>query len=159
MLPTDLEATFKAAADPQIWSQHPAHDRHRREVFEAYFGMLVHAGGSMVVIDDASGAVIGCTRYYPVPGHSEDVAIGFTFLARAYWGGGWNAEMKGLMLTYAFQHVARVWFHVAPGNRRSQIAVERLGATLVAVEEVDVGTGSALTHCYAMTRPLTMTTP
>jgi len=56
------------------------------------------------------------------------VEIGWTFLGRAYWGGRYNGEMKRLMLDHAFRSVNRVIFVIGPDNRRSQRAVEKLGA-------------------------------
>ena len=50
-------------------------------------------------------------------------------LARAYWGGKYNGEMKELMLRHAFTFVDRVVFLIGPENYRSQRAVEKIGAT------------------------------
>jgi RimJ/RimL family protein N-acetyltransferase len=49
------------------------------------------------------------------------------FLARSHWGGVYNAELKQLMLRHAFAFVDVVAFLVAPGNLRSQHAVETIG--------------------------------
>jgi RimJ/RimL family protein N-acetyltransferase len=58
------------------------------------------------------------------------VVIGYSFLRRDHWGGGTNRQMKRLMLDHAFRWARTVWFHVSPGNLRSQKALERIGATL-----------------------------
>ena len=55
------------------------------------------------------------------------MAIGFTFLARDYWGGQTNREMKSLMLCHAFCWAKVVWFHVGLNNLRSRKAVEKIG--------------------------------
>ena len=55
------------------------------------------------------------------------IEIGWSFLARKYWGGRYNGEMKRLMLEHAFQSVERVIFVIGPENRRSQRAVEKIG--------------------------------
>jgi len=55
------------------------------------------------------------------------VEIGWSFLARAYWGGRYNGEMKRLMVEHAFRSVQRVLFIIGPDNRRSQRAVEKIG--------------------------------
>ena len=83
----------------------------------------------------ATGEIVGCTRYYDFRPEEKDVIIGYTFLARAHWGGKINASLKKLMLDHAFRYVEKVRFHVGANNRRSQIAVERLGA--VKVREFD----------------------
>jgi RimJ/RimL family protein N-acetyltransferase len=58
------------------------------------------------------------------------VVIGYTFLARRVWGGRYNAELKQLMVDHAFRFVERVWFHVGNCNRRSQLAMTKIGAVL-----------------------------
>jgi RimJ/RimL family protein N-acetyltransferase len=55
------------------------------------------------------------------------VAIGYTFLIRARWGGATNQEMKQLMLAHAFRWATVVWFHVGKNNVRSRRAMEKIG--------------------------------
>ena len=57
--------------------------------------------------------------------------IGYTFVAREFWGRGYNPEMKKLMLDHAFRHVDRVLFEIGETNLRSQTAIWRVGAQLV----------------------------
>ena len=59
---------------------------------------------------------------------ASEVEVGWTFLARAYWGGRYNGEMKRLMLRHAFRFVNHVVLLIAPTNIRSQRAAERIGA-------------------------------
>ncbi len=54
--------------------------------------------------------------------------IGWTFLARKYWGGLYNRELKDLMLAHAFRFVETVVFYVGENNIRSQKATEKIGA-------------------------------
>ena len=73
--------------------------------------------------------IIGTTRYYDVPDDEDGVGIGFTFLAASYrFAGATNADLKRIMLEHAFKSFSSVWFHVLPGNSRSQAAVLKLGA-------------------------------
>ena len=58
LLREDFDALFTAASDPSIWAQHPASDRHRPEVFRAFFEDALACGGALVFEDRASGAVI-----------------------------------------------------------------------------------------------------
>lgn len=67
---------------------------------------------------------------YPAS-HFLKVEIGWTFLARAYWGGVYNGEMKRLMLRHAFRFVDGVVFLVGKQNVRSQRAVEKIGGVRV----------------------------
>jgi RimJ/RimL family protein N-acetyltransferase len=54
-------------------------------------------------------------------------------------GGAFNGEVKRLMIAHAFGFARTVWFHVSPGNVRSQRALERIGARLDRREMVPVG--------------------
>jgi RimJ/RimL family protein N-acetyltransferase len=56
--------------------------------------------------------------------------IGWSFLARGYWGGVYNREMKRLMLEHAFQFVDRVIFVVGVDNVRSRKAMLNIGGVL-----------------------------
>jgi RimJ/RimL family protein N-acetyltransferase len=134
----DFDALFAVAADPQIWEQHPASDRYQPAVFRAFFEDAMSSGGALIARDAATGAIIGSSRYHDYDADRRQVEIGWTFLARPYWGGRYNAEMKALMLRHAFQSVDRVVFLVGPENWRSQRALEKIGAKRVG-ERPDAG--------------------
>lgn len=123
----DYDDLYAVARDPLIWEQHPASDRYQPEVFREFFRHAMESGGALVAVDNATGQVIGSSRYHDYDEARRDVEIGWSFLGRAYWGGRYNGEMKRLMLTHAFGSVDTVLFLVGPGNIRSRTAVERLG--------------------------------
>ena len=123
-----FDALFAVASDPLIWEQHPASDRYQRDVFEAFFGGAMDSGGAFVVLDALDDRVIGSTRYFGYDAAKGEIEIGWTFLARSYWGGTYNKEMKQLMLRHAFRFVERVIFIVGVTNWRSQRALEKIGA-------------------------------
>ncbi|MGH9408808.1 MAG: GNAT family N-acetyltransferase [Vicinamibacterales bacterium] len=124
----DFAALYAVASDRLIWEQHPAADRWQEPVFRGFFQGGLDCGGALAAIDTADGRMIGSSRYFAYSEERRDVEIGWTFLARSHWGGRYNGEMKRLMLDHAFRFVDRVYFIVGPGNRRSQRAVEKLGA-------------------------------
>lgn len=136
---SDRDDLHHAASDPLIWEQHPDSLRWRRDVFDRLFDNLLASGGALVILDRANGRVIGTSSYYDLDPPGRSVAIGFTFLMRAYWGGQYNAELKRLMLEHAFTAVDRVWFHVGPNNRRSQLAMEKIGARFDHQSEREIG--------------------
>ena len=136
---SDFEPLFKAASDPLIWEQHSEKTRFERSVFQKFFQGALECGGGLVAIEPKSGRIIGSSRYYDWNKADESVVIGYSFLERAQWGTGINAEMKRLMLTHAFQWAKTVWFHVSPENKRSQLALGKIGATLDRQEDVLVG--------------------
>jgi RimJ/RimL family protein N-acetyltransferase len=123
----DFRDLYAVAADPLLWEQHPCNDRHRPEVFEAFFREALESGGALVAVDRKDGRVIGSSRYHGYDETKGEVEIGWTFLARSHWGGAYNREMKRLMLGHAFRFVKSVVFLVGPQNFRSQRAVEKLG--------------------------------
>lgn len=127
--PADFEKLYACASDPLIWALHPASDRHKPDVFDAFFEQGLKSKGALVIVDKSTGAIIGTSRYYNLERRSS-VAIGFTFLTRAYWGGDYNRELKYLMLDHAFIYVQRVLFHVGEHNLRSRRAMEKIGAKL-----------------------------
>lgn len=123
----DFEALFRVASDPLIWEQHPDRNRYQEATFRAFFEEALASGGALVARDRATGQIIGSSRYHGYDAERSVVEIGWTFLARAFWGGRYNGEMKRLMLEHAFRSVQRVVFVIGPDNRRSQRAVEKLG--------------------------------
>jgi RimJ/RimL family protein N-acetyltransferase len=124
----DFDALFQVASDPLIWEQHPERTRYQETTFRAFFQEALSSGGALVAIDRASGRVVGSSRYHGYDTAQSVVEIGWTFLARSHWGGRYNGEMKRLMLEHAFRSVDRVIFVIGPDNRRSQRAVEKIGA-------------------------------
>lgn len=121
----DRDALYAASSNPATWAGHPAHDRHIRPVFDAYFDTLMAKFKPLVIVQDR---IIGCSSFYVPPEAPDDIAIGFTFIDCAHWGGGVNAELKRLMLRHAFATFDTVWFHIAPSNIRSQKATAKIGA-------------------------------
>jgi RimJ/RimL family protein N-acetyltransferase len=126
--PDDYEALYRVAADPLIWEQHPASNRHRADVFRAFFQEALDSGGALIAIDAQTGQVIGSSRFHGYDPNDSEIEVGWTFLARSHWGGRYNGEMKQLMLRHAFRFVSRVVFLIGMGNIRSQRAVEKIEA-------------------------------
>lgn len=134
----DFETLHAAASDPLIWAQHPEPTRYQREIFRRFFDSAIEGGCAYAVLDRRSGAIIGSSRYYDWNPASREVAIGYTFLTRPYWGGLFNLQMKRLMLDFAFGHAQTVWFHVGKHNLRSRRALEKIGARVEKEECRDV---------------------
>ena len=127
----DFEALYQVASDPLVWEQHPNKDRYKREVFQNFFDGAMQSGGAFKIIDNASGKVIGSTRFYNLDIENKSILIGYTFYGRDYWGSSYNPQVKKLMLDYAFQFLDKVYFHIGAQNIRSQKAIERIGARKV----------------------------
>jgi RimJ/RimL family protein N-acetyltransferase len=137
MKDTDFESLYQCASDPLIWEQHPQSNRYKREIFRSFFDSAIESGRAYVVLDKASGEVIGSSRYYDFQEFEQQVTIGYTFLARKYWGGSFNRELKYLMLDQAFEHVKTVIFEIGETNFRSQKAIEKIGAKFESARKLD----------------------
>lgn len=127
----DWPALFAAASDPLIWEQHPVPDRYQEDVFRGFFREAMESGGAFVVIDKKTERVIGSSRFFGYDEERSEIEIGYTFLARAYWGGRYNRNLKDVMLRHAFRFVRHVVFLVGPENFRSQKAMEKIGGVRV----------------------------
>ena len=128
LTPEDWDDLFAIASDPLIWEQHPESDRYKEDVFKVFFKDALESGGAFVVIDRKNKRIIGSTRFHGYEPEKSEIEIGWTFLARKYWGGRHNWEMKQLMLAHAFQFVDNVVFYVGENNMRSRRATEKIGA-------------------------------
>jgi N-acetyltransferase len=129
--PADWDGLFVAASDPLVWEQHPASDRYREEVFREFFQGALDSKGAFAVIDRKTGKIIGSSRYHNYDPDKSQIEIGWTFLARQYWGGKYNGEMKRLMLEHAFRFIDVVLFRVGATNLRSRKAMEKIGGVLI----------------------------
>ena len=81
-------------------------------------------------VETLDGGLVGLTRYMRMSAQHRRLEIGGTFYARSVQRSGVNTEAKLLLLSHAFEamgcNVVQIrtdWF-----NKRSQAAIERLGA-------------------------------
>jgi RimJ/RimL family protein N-acetyltransferase len=153
LTPEDWESLFAVASDPLIWEQHPAHDRYQEEVFREFFREALESGGAFVVIDRKTREIIGSSRYFGFDPETREIEIGWTFLARAYWGGQYNGELKRLMLDHAFRFVESVVFLVGPTNVRSQKALEKIGGVMIGPRKKTIRGKTVEQVVYQVKRP------
>jgi N-acetyltransferase len=83
-----------------------------------------------VIIELATGRVVGSTRFWKIDKANRKLEIGHTWLARSAQRSGVNTEAKYLMLSHAFETMKfiRVQFTTDELNERSRAAILRLGA-------------------------------
>jgi len=154
--PDDWDELFAIASDPLIWEQHPENDRYKEDVFKIFFEDALRSGGAFVVVDTKSQQVIGSTRFHGYDPEKSEIEIGWTFLARKYWGGRYNREMKQLMLAHAFKFVENIVFFVGENNIRSQKATEKIGAVKSGTAKKVYGNRPAsLNVRYLIKKPVT----
>lgn len=81
-------------------------------------------------LDSRTGAVIGTTSFYEIDPVTRSLAIGHTWIGRAWQRTGHNTDSKLLMMARAFDQLGavRVVWHTDIRNERSREAIARLGA-------------------------------
>jgi RimJ/RimL family protein N-acetyltransferase len=127
----DFPALLPLSQDPSLWTYF-THDLSTLAGLEAW--AAGHFSGDrlqFVVIDKQSGKMLGSTgfgNYFP---RDQRIEIGWTWLGKAFQGTGINAQMKSLMLQYAFEELEmlRVEFKTDVLNLPARHALLRLGAT------------------------------
>ena len=151
----DWDALWAVAADRELWALHPAHDRWQEPVFRAFFADALARRGALTVIEKRTGRVIGSSRFEDYDAaNGGSVEIGWSFLARDCWGGGYNAEMKRLMLAHALESVERVVFVVGEHNTISRRAMTKIGGRLTGEVRVKQRAGKAGNHViFEIDRP------
>lgn len=127
----DFTTLLELTQDASLWTYF-THDLSTLAGLEAW--AAGHFSGErlqFVVIDKATQQVLGSTgfgNYFP---RDQRIEIGWTWLGKAFRGTGINAQMKSLMLQYAFDALGmlRVEFKTDVLNLPARKALLRLGAT------------------------------
>ncbi|MBA3878289.1 MAG: GNAT family N-acetyltransferase [Sphingobium sp.] len=133
LVAADAPALGAAAADGDLTELFFANVMTFTDPEAAVVAMLTERDYSRAMpfaVETPAGAVVGCTRLMRMSRQHRRVEIGGTFYARSVQRSGVNTEAKLLLLTHAFEvmgcNVVQIrtdWF-----NKRSQTAIERLGA-------------------------------
>ncbi len=144
---------FLVACDPLIWEQHPNPNRYQQSDFTVFFNGAVTSDNAFLIVEKATNEIMGCTRFYDFDAVHKSVFIGYTFIARKFWGKGINQQVKKIMIDYAFIKVDTILFHIGATNIRSQIAILRIGAQKIGEELVEYfGEQPKLNFIYKVTK-------
>ncbi len=83
-----------------------------------------------VMIEQSTGRIAGTSRIMHLDHTHRNAEIGCTWISPKFWRTAVNTESKALLLQYCFESLGliRVNFTVVGDNKRSQKAVERIGA-------------------------------
>ena len=138
LCPMDFDSLYAVARDPELWAQHPNPDRYQEPVFRGFFADAIASGGAFAIVESATDELIGSSRFHSLLPSEPSITIGYTFLARRFWGGKVNREIKDLMLRHAFQYVEMAYFHVGNRNFRSRRAMEKIGGRITGEMEKTV---------------------
>jgi len=129
-----LDGIRAAASDGELWrlwyTSVPAPER--TEAWLATALAMRERLGAMpfAVRDNASGAIVGSTRYFNVDAANRRLEIGHTWYAKRAQRTPINTECKVLLLTHAFEALrcVAVEFRTHWFNHASRTAIARLGA-------------------------------
>ncbi|MFT4634979.1 MAG: RimJ/RimL family protein N-acetyltransferase [Arenicella sp.] len=99
--------------------------------------------------------IVGTTRYYQIKPEHRNFSIGFTWYSESAQRTGINTEAKLMLLQHAFESAGciSVQWHTYHGNKRSQAALLRLGASFEGVlrNHMILADGRIRhTHCFSM---------
>jgi RimJ/RimL family protein N-acetyltransferase len=129
-----LEAIRAAAADGELWrlwyTSVPAPEA-TPNWLDVALDMRERLGAMpFVVRDNASGDIVGSTRYFNVDAANRRLEIGHTWYAKRAQRTPINTECKLLLLSHAFEALGciAVEFRTHWFNQASRAAIERLGA-------------------------------
>lgn len=127
-----LWQVLEDGADVTRWFPRPLRTRPALAAFvaEALAGQAAGTAVPFATIDQATGAVIGSTRFGAIDRGHRRAEIGWTFLGSRWQRTGRNTEAKLLMLTHAFEtwRLIRVELKTDRLNEASRGAILRLGA-------------------------------
>jgi RimJ/RimL family protein N-acetyltransferase len=116
----------------------------------------LECGGAFVIIDTKSQQTSDPRDFTVTPRRNRRLKLDGRFLARRYWGGRYNRELKQLMLADAFKFVGNVVFYVGQTNVRSQKATEKIGGIRNGMVEKTYRSGqSSLSVKYVIKKPVT----
>jgi N-acetyltransferase len=127
-------ALAQAAADGELWRLWYTHiappDRMKEYVSTALDMRTRLSAMPFVVRDNASGGIVGCTRYFNVDVANRRLEIGHTWYAKRAQRTGINTECKLMLLGHAFEALGciAVEFRTHWFNHASRAAIARLGA-------------------------------
>lgn len=120
--------------DPELWRWVPWRITTPEEMTKQMQAMLAaQASGNMlplVTVDQASGTVVGATRFMNIDVPNRRIEIGGTWIAKPWQRTAINTEAKFLMLRHAFETFGciRVELKTDALNQQSRAAILRLGA-------------------------------
>lgn len=137
LLPLQQEhapALLRAAQDGQLWQSKvtniPGPDTMDQYLATALAGRQAGTVMPYAIVQRATGAIVGSTRFWKIDRLNRKLEIGHTWLAASVQRTGINTEAKLLLLTHAFEtmRAVRVQFTTDELNEQSRAAILRLGA-------------------------------
>ena len=138
-----FEELYAAASDKELWNLIPV-DGWKKEVFdEVYsFALTERDNGRQypfVIFHKEKQKLIGSTRLFEIYPANKKLEIGWTWIAKEYWGTTVNFECKLLLMTFCFETLKanRVQLKTKDNNFRSRKAIEKIGGVFEGILRKD----------------------
>jgi RimJ/RimL family protein N-acetyltransferase len=131
---THLAALCAVGLDDELWRWTPKQVRTSDDMTDyiafALGEQRAERALPFVIVDRATGAAIGSTRYGAIEPAHRRLEIGWTWLGRPWQRTAANSEAKYLLLRHAFETLGciRVELKTDALNERSRSAIRRIGA-------------------------------
>ncbi|MFZ4874990.1 GNAT family N-acetyltransferase [Janthinobacterium sp. Mn2066] len=125
---------LQAAADGELWNMTvtvvPGPATMDRYIATALEGQRAGTVMPFVIVQLATGTIVGSTRFWKIDRINRKMEIGHTWLSASVQRSSVNTEAKLLLLTHAFEvmDAVRVQFTTDELNQKSRAAILRLGA-------------------------------
>lgn len=129
-----VDDLIMAASDGELWNlwytSVPKPDAMQAYVESALASLNSNRALPYVVVDNATGKILGCTRYCNVEHGDHRLEIGYTWYRQSVQRTGVNTECKYLLLAHAFEtfKVNAVELRTHFMNMASRNAIARIGA-------------------------------
>lgn len=128
-----FDELIRLSNDEIIWTYMPVNGTDKEKLLNALKEAIIKRDNSeqypFVVINKATGNVIGSTRYLQLNEEHRNLEIGYTWYLPEYWGKGFNEECKYLLLKHCFEELKTIRVQIITSNKnlRSRKAIERIG--------------------------------
>ncbi|MEO6818833.1 MAG: GNAT family protein [Ginsengibacter sp.] len=128
-----FEELYVAASDKELWQLIPT-DCSVKKTFEKTYAASLserEKGNEypFVIYHKPTKKIIGSTRFFEIFPEHRKLEIGWTWIAKEYWGTKVNLECKLALLTFCFETLKtiRVQLKTKDTNERSRKAIEKIG--------------------------------
>ncbi len=125
-----LQAALQDSGLDRLWFTQVPSPAQAEDYVQAALQAQAEARELPWVVRDATGAIVGSTRFYDLDRATPRLSIGYTWYAPRVQRSGVNSEAKLLLLQHAFEQLGcpSVVFETSWFNHASRTAIARLGA-------------------------------
>lgn len=128
-----FDELIRLSNDEIIWTYMPVRGADEDKLLAALSEAIIKRDKNeqypFVVLNKATGQVMGSTRYLHLNKEHRNLEIGYTWYLPEYWGKGYNEECKYLLLKHCFEELKTIRVQIITSNKnlRSKKAIERIG--------------------------------